>query len=74
MDASLTLQLEDSLQCNAVSPSKHAASVAENLRTIKADEDADNSISSGLVLSSWPTLTSLLYFSCFRLISLEFNA
>ncbi|WJX18141.1 hypothetical protein P8452_07975 [Trifolium repens] len=51
MDASLTLQLEDSLQCNAVSPSKQAASVAENLRTIKADEDADNSISSGLASS-----------------------
>ncbi|XP_045792576.1 RNA polymerase sigma factor sigF, chloroplastic-like [Trifolium pratense] len=52
VDASLTLQLADSLQCNAVSPTKHAASVAENLRSIKADEDADNSISSGLASSS----------------------
>ncbi|GAU44918.1 hypothetical protein TSUD_25810 [Trifolium subterraneum] len=51
VDASVTLQLEDSLQCNAVSPSKQAASVAENLRSIKADEDADNSISSGLASS-----------------------
>ncbi|PNY07884.1 RNA polymerase sigma factor sigF chloroplastic-like [Trifolium pratense] len=52
VDASLTLQLADSLQCNAVSPTKQAASVAENLRSIKADEDADNSISSGLASSS----------------------
>lgn len=72
VDASSTLQNADSLQCNAVSltrkafpSSKQAASIAEDLSSIKADEDADNSISSGLVLFSWPTLTALLYFSCF---------
>ncbi|KAI5395630.1 RNA polymerase sigma factor sigF, chloroplastic [Lathyrus oleraceus] len=55
VDASSTLQNADSLQCNAVSltrkafpSSKQAASIAEDLSSIKADEDADNSISSGL--------------------------
>lgn len=65
MDGSSTLQHADSLQCNAVSLSKQAASVAEDLISIKADEDADNSIPFGLVPPSWLTLTSLLYFSCF---------
>ncbi|CAK8571613.1 unnamed protein product [Lathyrus sativus] len=58
-DASSTLQNADSLQCNAVSltrkafpSSKQAASIAEDLSLIKADEDADNSISSGLASAS----------------------
>jgi len=65
MDGVSTLPHADSLQSNAVSPSKQAASVAEDLISIKADEDADNSIPFGLVLPSWLTLTSLLYLSCF---------
>jgi len=52
MDGTSTLQHADSLQCNAVSLSKQAASVAEDLISIKADEDADNSIPFGLVLPS----------------------
>ncbi|AES60705.2 putative RNA polymerase sigma-70 like domain, RNA polymerase sigma-B/F/G type [Medicago truncatula] len=52
MDGSSTLQHADSLQCNAVSLSKQAASVAEDLISIKADEDADNSIPFGLASSS----------------------
>lgn len=58
----------DGLQCNgvslakkALSTSKQASSVAEDLKSIKADDD---SIPFGLVLSPCPTLTSLIYFSC----------
>ncbi|KAL5067852.1 hypothetical protein RYX36_018739 [Vicia faba] len=59
VDASSTVQNADSLQCNAVSltwkafpSSKQASSIAEDLSSIKADEDADNSTSSGLVSAS----------------------
>lgn len=56
------------VQCNrvslakkALSTSKQGSSVVEDLKSIKADDD---SIPFGLVLSSWLTLTSLIYFSC----------
>ncbi|KAJ1392265.1 Winged helix-like DNA-binding domain superfamily [Sesbania bispinosa] len=57
----------DCLQCNtvshskkALSPSKQAASVAEDLKSIKADEDADDSIPFGLASarSTGPSLGS----------------
>lgn len=55
----------DGMQCNAVSlamkalsASKQAASVVEDLKSIKADDD--ESLPFGLVLSSWPTLTSFV--------------
>ena len=58
----------DGLQFNAVSlagqalsASKQAASIAEELESIKADVD-DDPLPPGLVLSLWLTLTSLIHF------------
>lgn len=58
----------DSVQCNGVSLAKKALSTAkqaslvvEGLKSTKADDD---SIPFGLVLSYWPTLTFVIYFSC----------
>lgn len=78
VDASSTLQHvtvaerpANGVPCNAISlgrqalsPSKHEASVADDLKSISADDDADDSIPFRLVLSSSPTLTLLIYFSC----------
>lgn len=60
----------DGLQWNAVSlakqalsASKQAAAVAEELKLIKADDD--DPLPLGLVLSLWLTMTSLIWFFLF---------